>query len=196
MWLEWTADLADIVQILHFPVWVSSLFNKMPAGVLDPPQPLGENLQVALLVLRLITIPEVFLFLFLNTWHSFQIQQRLFLHSDLMWNLTKCWRRFKGREFGISSGRAGSVISTPPVWSQLCMSLCVVTLPPSPKKNTLGSDQREVIYLFVGYTKELNYVNKDWKSSPVVLHLRSPTYTRTRNTTVCCASETQSGMQQ
>lgn len=54
----------------------------------------------------------------------------------------------------ISSGRAGSVISTPssvvtPVYVPVRRDT------PHPRKNTLGPDQREVIYLFVGYTKEL-----------------------------------------
>lgn len=55
----------------------------------------------------------------------------------------------------ISSGRAGSVISTP---SSVVTPVYVPVrrdTPASPHKNTLGPDQREVIYLFVGYTKEL-----------------------------------------
>lgn len=124
---------------------------------------MGENVHLALPACQLVTNPRGVFFFSSScsppphsiTWRSFQIRQPQLL--DFMWNLTKCWCRFKESlwfplvEQEVSFLTPSSVVT--PVYVPV---RCDTPPPPSPaRKNTLGPDQREVIYLFVGYTKEL-----------------------------------------
>lgn len=110
-----------------------------------------------------------------------------------MWNLTKCWRRLKESLWFPLVEQEVSFLP-PPVWSHLCMSLCVVTPhPPSPLQKHPGP-RSERSHLFICRLHKgtyLNYVNKDWKPSLVVLQLRTPTHTYTHTCALTSLSAVQ-----
>lgn len=116
----------------------------------------GRKPAIGLAARWLITIPEVFFlfcFSFFShsiTWRSFQIRQPqlLVLHSDLMWNLTKCWRRLKESLWFPLVEQEVSFLP-PPVWSHLCMSLCVVTPPPFTPAKTPRAQIREKSFIYL-----------------------------------------------